>query len=140
MSCGLQRIGLYTDTNQNYHKEYLPDLLLDLSLYLLRLNSYYLQYSSHTARWMDGLMLILDNTGHCVKLPPEGQLARQKVEGWYARVKSRICTYYCYCSLVYCSKSDPSLILLYQAGRRNSHPPSYVVEGRPAKNLSSSRI
>jgi hypothetical protein len=23
--------------------------------------------------------------GHCVKLPSEGQLARQKVEGWYAQ-------------------------------------------------------
>ena len=40
LSCGLQRIGLYTDTNQNYHKEYLPDLLLDLSLYYSKLDGW----------------------------------------------------------------------------------------------------
>ena len=34
--------------------------------------------------------VVSNNSGHCVKLPPEGQLARQKVESWYARVNSRI--------------------------------------------------
>ena len=31
-----------------------------------------------------------NNFGHCVKLPPEGQLARQKVDGWYVQCQSRI--------------------------------------------------
>jgi len=104
MSCGLQRIGLYTVTNQNYiiKNTYRISYCTRL-ISLLRLNSYYhnipltILLSVHlTLSWMDGsdgLMLILENPQNTEE-PHNSQLLatlnlRLKILSLATRVRAR---------------------------------------------------